>query len=494
MTPISVEKLLIKNPDLCNFNPDALPSIGKPLYSDSFSDDLLPLKKMFDFYGDSSRLLAEDLPVPPSEKIRLGGGSPGNFPVFPLVIKAIFESLNSYKMNEYPVAAGDEKSRECVAEYMNSIGFSSVNRSNIIFTNGTTQGFEFILKLILSKGDTVIIPAPTYGLFSFIPERTGANVKFINLDYKNGWLINPNELLNMINLYPSTKVFINTNPNNPTGKVMGKENIELLKKIDKICCDRGVFIIDDLTYRDLTFNQDNLAIPIGTISYCPSNVISLFSLSKCYHAAALRSGAIVADEHIIAGIRNHIFQTIDSVSINTCVAFAGAYNNKPEREKIYKEYFSKILEEYRYRYYLIKVIVDGIDSILDDNLKDKILFDINKYSKYKKFDCHGISNVDMISCDLPDSGFFAMLDFTKIKNKYYYSRKIVNYEELSRFFYCDNNIKFLTGNAIGWPNKKQLVGRVTYAFDRSDLINYFFKLKESAGKIKDYPTKYFGIK
>ena len=83
-----------------------------------------------------------------------------------------------------------------------------------------------------------------------------------------------------------------------------------------------------------------------------------------------------------------------------------------------------------------------------------------------------------------------MLDFSKMKGKYYYSRQIVNDEELSRFFYCDNNIKFLTGSSIAWPDKNQLVGRVTYAFDRSDLINCFLKLKESAAKIKDYPTIY----
>jgi aspartate/methionine/tyrosine aminotransferase len=218
----------------------------------------------------------------------------------------------------------------------------------------------------------------------------------------------------------------------------------------------------------------------------------LFSISKSYHAAALRSGAVVADKRIISGIRNHIFQTIDSVSIDTCAAFAGAYNDRPERQKIYDKYFTNVLNEYSYRYYLMKSIIDGIDSIENKKMRNNIFRDIKKYSLENPKDYENIENIDMISNVLPDSGFFAMLDYTKMKDKYYYTRQIINDEELSRFFYCDNNIKFLTGSAIGWPNKNQLVGRVTYAFNRFDLVNSFLKLKESASRIKDHPTKYNG--
>lgn len=489
----SIKKLLDKHPDLQTLNPDGLPSIGRPPTFSRFSRDLAPLKNMFDIYGNSAGFIVDDLPLPPLTKVRLGGGSPGNFPLFPPVAKAIQSKLSTHKMNEYPMAAGDEQSRKDVAEYMNSIGFTNVDKQNIIFTSGSTQGFEFVLKLILSPGDTVIIPAPNYGLFSFIPERVGARVNFLDLSPKDNWLINPRKLAKMLDKHPTTKVFINTNPHNPMGKVMGKESIGLLKQIHQICSEHGVFVIDDLTYRDLGFDHNNLAVPIGTLPNAFSNTISLFSLSKCYHAAALRAGAIVADERIIAGIRNHIFQTIDSISIDTCAAFAGAYNNTQERHTEYKLYFAKILKEYRYRYYLMKAIIDGLESIKDDSLRDEIKSDIDRYAEVKPADYNGIPNVDLITYDLPDSGFFALLDFSKMKNKYYYSHKISNDEELSRFFYCDNNIKFLTGSSIGWPNKGQLVGRVTFAFDRSDLINSFLKLKESAGKVKNYRTVYHGV-
>lgn len=490
MDNASIKRLLIERPDLSILNPNGMPGLGKPLVNKNFSKDLMPLKRMFDIYGDSKRFVVDDLPPPPTEKIRLGGGSPGNFPVFPGIMSAILNKFDSCKLNEYPLAAGDEMARNDVAEYMNSIGFPEIDNSNVVFTSGSTQGFEFVLKLILPEKGTVVIPAPNYGLFSFIPERIGANVKFVELSQDDNWLINPDKLATVLDRNNDVKVFVNTNPHNPLGKVMGKESIDLLQNIHRICSQRGVFVIDDLTYRDLCFNQNNMAVPIGTLPNAFSNTISLFSLSKCYHAAGLRAGAIVADARIIAGIRNHIFQTIDSVPVITCAAVAGAFNNTNKRHKEYEEYFSYVLPEYKYRYYLMKSIIDGIDSIKDTKTKDNIFWDINKYAKESPNDYNGISNIDLISSDLPESGFFAMLDFSKMKNKYYYSRKIINDEELARFFYCDNNIKFLTGSSIAWPNRKQLVGRVTYAFDRPDLINCFLKLKESAQKIKNYPTKY----
>ncbi len=492
MNKSSIEKLLIKNPELNDLNPSGLPSLGKPRLSENFSADLQPLENMFNIYGDSSKFIVDDLPLPPQERIRLGGGSPGEFPIFPMIPREISRRLSAHKLNEYPLAAGDETARTMVAEYMNANGFPNIDKSNVIFTSGSTQGFDFVLELIASKGDTIVIPAPNYGLFSFVPERIGAKVKFIDLSPDDNWLINPEKLANFLDANTNTKAFVNTNPHNPMGTVMGNESIDLLSKINQICSDHGVFVIDDLTYRDLGFNRENLAMPIGTLPNAFSNTISLFSISKSYHAAALRSGAVVADEKVISGIRNHIFQTIDSVSIDTCAAFAGAYNNSPERAKAYEKYFAKIMTEYDYRYHLMKAIIGGLDSISDKKTQNQIFRDIKKYSLEKLKDYDAVTNIDVISNVRPDSGFFALLDFTKMKDKYYYSRQIVNDEELSRFFYCDNNIKFLTGSAIGWPDKKQLLGRVTYAFDRNAIVNCFLKLKESASRIKDYPIKYNG--
>ena len=57
---------------------------------------------------------------------------------------------------------------------------------------------------------------------------------------------------------PRVVAFLNANPNNPTGKVMREADYDLLKEIGEVCLKRGVFVIDDLVYRDLSFEENDI--------------------------------------------------------------------------------------------------------------------------------------------------------------------------------------------------------------------------------------------
>ncbi|MEG0994615.1 MAG: aminotransferase class I/II-fold pyridoxal phosphate-dependent enzyme, partial [Bacilli bacterium] len=85
---------------------------------------------------------------------------------------------------------------------------------------------------------------------------------------------------NKLNYQPKVVAFLNMNPHNPLGKVMSVKNKDLIEKIGDICLEKGVFVIDDLIYRDLTFDQDNLALPMASYPKYFNNTISLFGLSK----------------------------------------------------------------------------------------------------------------------------------------------------------------------------------------------------------------------
>lgn len=151
---------------------------------------------------------------------------------------------------------------------------------NITFLPSTSIAFNIIINAISKPGDVILITAPNYGLFTIRAERAGAEVKIINLEKEDNWLVNPvklGEKIDDINdslqkvyhrrkgYVPRLVAFLNMNPCNPTGKVMGVKQIGRLKQIGEVCLNRGVFIIDDLVYRDLTFDQNNIATPIASI-------------------------------------------------------------------------------------------------------------------------------------------------------------------------------------------------------------------------------------
>lgn len=188
--------------------------------------------------------------------------------------------------------------------------------------------YNQIISLISRPEDVVLVTGPSYGLFTIRTERSGANVEVLDLEKEDDFLIDPDKLAKRIDqineslqqvhhrrlgYVPRVVAFLNANPNNPTGKVMGKKQEKLLYQIAEVCQKRGVFVIDDLVYRDITYDKENIAMPIATIPGMFRNTISLFGLSKSYEMAELRAGFVVADESIIYGIVNKTFQTMDSV-------------------------------------------------------------------------------------------------------------------------------------------------------------------------------------
>lgn len=267
---------------------------------------------------------------------------------------------------------------------------------------------------------------------------------------------------------------------------MGENNIDLLTEISQVCLERGVFVIDDMVYRDITYDDKNIAKPIATIPGMFRNTITLFGLSKSYGMASLRAGFLIADELIIREVINRIFQEMDSSPDIVGRALMGAFNTSEEHNQTYKKYFKKIRNTYIFRYNLLKAFVTGINSIENEKTKEKIINTIKKYNNdenklntllkgmpYTKFP----ENLE------PEAGFFAILDFTELKGKLFCGHVIKNEKDLLEFFYKTNRIRFLIGQSISWPYHNELVGRINFAFEEKELINALILMNDSLQRI-----------
>ena len=227
---------------------------------------------------------------------------------------------------------------------------------------------------------------------------------------------------------------------------------------------------------------------MGTYAKYFDNTITIMGLSKSYGMASIRSGMVVANEVITRGIRNYIFQTMDSSPVLQGRALAGAFNASLKRDKEYDNYFKPIIREYQYRLQLLKSLVEGIDSIEDNNLRNTLEDEIRRYAK-NDFNVteilEGIPNVNIVDRTLPESGFFVMLDYTKLKGKESdYGRVISDEKELLKYMYEQEKIKLILGQSISWPNEEELVGRVTTALPRQDLIDHFGAMNKCIRKLK----------
>ena len=500
----AIDRLLQQNPNLGERR-FGLPEVGGRYDGDSFNPTVQEIADAIEYYGFEVR--DDDITTVPD--IDLGSGNPTKYPPFPMAIDEMKKSLDSY-MYKYPYTEGSDEIRKVLLDYIEKEGFINTtpyNYSdiddkglcvhNITFLPSTSIAFNMVVSLISKPGDVVLVTGPNYCLFTIRAERAGAEVEVLPLSKEDRWLVNPEKLANKIDeineslqkvynrrkgYIPRVVAFVNANPNNPTGKVMGEKNADLLKEIGEVCLKRGVFIIDDLVYRDLTFDSQNIAKPIATIPGMFRNTISLFGLSKSYGMASLRAGFVVADEVIIRELINRIFQGMDSAPDIVGRALAGAFNVRPERDSIYQDYFSKLRTIYQEKYQLLKALVEGIDSINNSSLKNRIRSKIENQitdSKLLKQVLKGLPYTKFPDNLEPESGFFAILDFTKVRGMKYNNTIINTERDLLTFFYRTYRTRFLVGQSISWPYPNELVGRVTFAIEDNLIISALSQMNQS---------------
>ena len=487
----AIDRLLQQNPNLGERR-FGLPEVGGRGDGEAFNPTVQEIADAIEYYGFDVR----DDNITTIPDIDLGSGNPTKYPPFPMAIDEMKKSLDSLSMYKYPYTEGADEIRQVLLDYVEKEGFinttpynySDIDEKglcvhNITFLPSTSIAFNMIVSIISKPGDVVLVTGPNYGLFTIRAERAGAEVDILPLAKEDNWLPNPIKLADKIDeindslqkvyhrrkgYIPRVVAFVNANPNNPTGKVMGVKQADLLKEIGDVCLKRGVFIIDDLVYRDLTFDPDNLAMPIATIPGMFRNTISLFGLSKSYGMASLRAGFVVADEVIIRELINRIFQGMDSAPDIVGRALAGAFNIRPEREAIYQEYFSKLRKIYQDKYQLLKALVEGSDTISDESLKHSIIQKVKSVipdTSLQEQVLQGLPYTKFPDNLEPESGFFAILDFTKVRGMKYKNMVINNERDLLTFFYRTYRTRFLVGQSISWPYPNEFVGRVTFALE-----------------------------
>lgn len=494
---LSLKRLLEIYPYL-NERREGLPLQGKRSDGKEYSERIKLVDEAMDFYGyklyNSKNMSMKEY--------NIGGGNPMKYKPFPLCIKSMKKSLKRNDLYKYPYTEGADRIRQILINYVEKEGIFNDNPyklplvdekglcvHNVTFTPSTSYAFKLILDIILKPNDVVLMTGPNYGLFGFKVERMNANVEIIDLKEENNYLIDPKDLESKIdeinnklkikykgeNYIPRVVALVNANPNNPTGKVMGKNEEKLLTEIGNVCLEKGVFIIDDLIYRDLTFDKNNIAKPVASIKGMFKNTISLFGLSKAYNLASLRAGFVVADEIIIRELTNRIFQEMDASPSIIGEALIGAFNDSKKRDRVYNKYFKKLNKEYFIRYNLLKAMVDGIDSIKDKKIKEIVKKDIIKYSnkENKNFILKGIPYVSLLKNIEPEAGFFTLLDFTELKGKKTKDLTVNTEKDLLIFLYKNIQLRFIVGRSVCFKENQKLIGRVTFAIERKEIVEIF---------------------
>lgn len=242
---------------------------------------------------------------------------------------------SDFKVLEYSHSAGNESYRRKLVEYYQRNGIS-INHTDIIVTTGGSEAIFFGFMAALDPGDEIITTEPFYANYNGFAVEANVTIKPIRATIESGFALPPIEDFEKA-IGPRTRAIIICNPNNPTGYLYSREELEILKNIVK---KHNIYLFSDEAYREFIYSGTQFSAL--QLTGADDNVAVMDTISKRYSACGARLGALV---------------TRNKELVNTVLKFAQARLSPPSFAQVLAEaavdlpadYFDEIKAEYMKR-------------------------------------------------------------------------------------------------------------------------------------------------
>ena len=184
----------------------------------------------------------------------------------------------------YTSNAGLKGLREEISNYIlrkQNIKYNPMDE--ILVTVGGSEAIDIGLRAMINEGDEVIIPQPSYVSYAPCADLAGAKCVFIDLKAENEFKLTAEELKDAIT--DKTKVLVLPYPNNPTGSIMEKSELE---EIAKVIIENDIFVISDEIYSELTYKGEHVSI--ASLPNMQERTLLINGFSKAYAMTGWRLG------------------------------------------------------------------------------------------------------------------------------------------------------------------------------------------------------------
>jgi len=209
--------------------------------------------------------------------------------------KTILDAVKNTDMKvlEYSHSAGFESYRKKLVSYYERNGIH-VNQNQIIVTTGGSEAIAFAMMSCMDPGDEIIIPEPFYANYNGFAISAGIKVVPITSHIDTGFALPSIEAFEQA-VTPKTKAIMICNPNNPTGYLYSKEELEILRTI---CLKHDLFLFSDEAYREFCYDNQK-HISALSLDGMDQHAILMDTISKRYSACGGRIGAFVTKNQFV---------------------------------------------------------------------------------------------------------------------------------------------------------------------------------------------------
>lgn len=247
-------------------------------------------------------------------------------------------------INQYAVTSGAPSLRNVLAKkYRDWYGMDVHPEREITVTCGATEAMACVALGLFDPGDEVIIFEPFYENYG--PDALLAEAKpvYLRLDPPT-YDLDRDALAALIT--PKTRAVVVNTPNNPTGRVFGREDLQI---IADLCIEHDIVAITDEIYEHILYEGKH--VPMATLPGMAERTVTISGMSKTYSVTGWRVGTIVAPPELTAGIQKiHDFVTVGTAAPLQEACAVGI-------EQLGRDYYTDMIDEYRVRR---NIMIEGL--------------------------------------------------------------------------------------------------------------------------------------
>ena len=253
--------------------------------------------------------------------IDFGMGNPDG-PTPAHIVEKLVETVRRPDTHGYSMSKGIPRLRRAICHwYGDRYGVTLDPESEAIVTIGSKEGIAHLALATLGRGDTVLVPNPSYPIHIYGPVIAGADIRHVPMTTEAGFLAALEQTIHLS--FPKPRMLIVNFPSNPTAQCVERPFFE---KLVALARQYGIWIVHDLAYADIVF--DGWKAPsILEVEGARDVAVEFFTMSKSYNMAGWRVGFMVGNRELVAALARikgyHDYGTFTPIQVAAIAALEG---------------------------------------------------------------------------------------------------------------------------------------------------------------------------
>jgi aspartate aminotransferase len=216
-------------------------------------------------------------------------------PMYDAILEYVTGLKESKQPNPYSASEGTEHLVDAIVSYYRRNLGKALVRDNVRVTAGGSEALLIAMMIAADSGERMIVPEPYYANYDMFAKALGIELVPLTTTFENGFSLGADsnemkeKLENLIQESGNVKAILYTNPDNPTGHVMTREEVEA---IAELCRKHSLFAIADEVYNEIVFDRKHTSIL--SIPGMDEHAILIDSISKRYSSCGSRIGAMIS--------------------------------------------------------------------------------------------------------------------------------------------------------------------------------------------------------